>query len=58
MAESGLILVTGAGGGVGGVGGKVVALLRQHGQAVDPGPYNARIFELTGPRSQDMNGVA
>jgi uncharacterized protein YbjT (DUF2867 family) len=29
MAEPGLILVTGAGGGVGGVGGKVVALLRQ-----------------------------
>ena len=34
MAEPGLILVTGAGGGVGGVGNKVVALLRQHGQAV------------------------
>jgi uncharacterized protein YbjT (DUF2867 family) len=34
MAEPGLILVTGAGGGVGGVGGKVVALLRQRGQAV------------------------
>src|SRR5712664_846358 len=31
MAEPGLILVTGAGGGV---GGKVVALLRQRGQAV------------------------
>src|SRR4029079_458977 len=30
----GLILVTGAGGGVGGVGGKVVALLRQRGRAV------------------------
>ena len=27
MAERGLILVTGAGGGVGGVGGKVVALM-------------------------------
>ena len=34
MAEPGLILVTGAGGGVGGVGGKVVALLRQRGHAV------------------------
>jgi hypothetical protein len=34
MAEPGLILVTGAGGGVGGVGGKVVALLRQRGLAV------------------------
>ena len=34
MAEAGLILVTGAGGGVGGVGGKVAALLRQRGQAV------------------------
>jgi len=34
MAEPGLILVTGAGGGVGGVGGKVVALLRQRDQAV------------------------
>ena len=119
MAEPGLILVTGAGGGVGGVGGKVVALLRQRGRAVramahhdddradalralgadvvvgdltrpadvaaarlpfgtgrtspittddvarvvatiltDPGPYIGRVFELTGPRSQDMNGVA
>ena len=35
MAEPGLILVTGAGGGgVGGVGGKVVALLRQRARAV------------------------
>jgi uncharacterized protein YbjT (DUF2867 family) len=34
MAESGLILVTGAGGGTGGVGGKVVALLREQGRAV------------------------
>jgi uncharacterized protein YbjT (DUF2867 family) len=34
MAEPGLILVTGAGGGIGGVGGKVVALLRQRGRAV------------------------
>jgi uncharacterized protein YbjT (DUF2867 family) len=34
MAESGLILVTGAGGGVGNVGGKVVALLRERGRAV------------------------
>jgi len=34
MAEPGLILVTGAGGGVGGVGGKVVALLRQRGRPV------------------------
>jgi uncharacterized protein YbjT (DUF2867 family) len=34
MAEPGLILVTGADGGVGGVGGKVVALLRQRGRAV------------------------
>ncbi len=34
MAEPGLILVTGAGGGVGGVGGKVVALLCQRGRAV------------------------
>ena len=33
MAEPGLILVTGAGGGVGGVGGKVVALLHQRGRA-------------------------
>ena len=32
--EHGLVLVTGAGGGVGGVGTKVVALLRQRGQAV------------------------
>jgi uncharacterized protein YbjT (DUF2867 family) len=34
MAEPGLILVTGAGGGVGDVGGKVVELLRQRGCAV------------------------
>ena len=34
MTEPGLILVTGAGGGVGGVGGKVVALLRQRSRAV------------------------
>jgi uncharacterized protein YbjT (DUF2867 family) len=34
VAEPGLILVTGAGGGIGGVGGKVVAWLRQHDQAV------------------------
>jgi nucleoside-diphosphate-sugar epimerase len=34
MAEPGLILVTGAGGGIGGVGSKVVALLRQRGLAV------------------------
>src|ERR1700726_3413886 len=34
MAEPGLILVTGAGGGVGGVGGKVVALLLQPGRAL------------------------
>ena len=34
MAEPGLILVTGAGGGVGGVGSKLVALLRQRGRAV------------------------
>jgi len=34
MAESGLTLVTGAGGGVGGVGGKVVSLLRQCGRDV------------------------
>ena len=34
MAEPGLILVTGAGGGVGGVGGKIVALLRGRGRAV------------------------
>jgi uncharacterized protein YbjT (DUF2867 family) len=34
MAEPGLILVTGAGGGIGGVGGKVVALLRQRGLSV------------------------
>jgi uncharacterized protein YbjT (DUF2867 family) len=25
---------------------------------VDPGPHLGRIYELTGPRSQDMNGVA
>jgi uncharacterized protein YbjT (DUF2867 family) len=24
----------------------------------DPGPYLGRIYELTGPRSQDMHGVA
>src|SRR5438309_10719545 len=34
MAEPGLVLVTGAGGGVGGVAGKVVAFLRQRGRAV------------------------
>src|ERR1700731_853166 len=34
MAESDLILVTGAGGGIGGVGGKIVALLRERGRAV------------------------
>src|SRR6201982_2914907 len=34
MAEPGLILVTGAGGGVDGVGGKVVSCLRQRGRAV------------------------
>jgi uncharacterized protein YbjT (DUF2867 family) len=33
-AERGLILVTGAGGGIGGVGGKVVSLPRQRGQPV------------------------
>ncbi len=25
---------------------------------IDPGPYIGRVLELTGPRSQDMNGVA
>jgi uncharacterized protein YbjT (DUF2867 family) len=34
MAEPGLILVTGAGGGVGNVGGKVVALLRGRGRSI------------------------
>jgi uncharacterized protein YbjT (DUF2867 family) len=34
VTEPGLILVTGAGGGIGGVGGKVVSLLRQRGEAV------------------------
>jgi uncharacterized protein YbjT (DUF2867 family) len=34
MTEPGLILVTGAGGGIGGVGGKVVALLRDRGLSV------------------------
>ena len=34
MTEPGLVLVTGVGGGIGGVGSKVVALLRQHGQPV------------------------
>ena len=34
MTEPGLILVTGAGGGIGGVGGKVVLLLRQRHEAV------------------------
>jgi uncharacterized protein YbjT (DUF2867 family) len=34
MTEPGLILVTGAGGGTGGVGSKVVALLRDRGRAV------------------------
>jgi len=34
MAEPGLILVTCASGGIGGVGGKVVALLRQRGLSV------------------------
>jgi len=34
MAEPGLILVTGAGGGIGGVGRKVVALLRERGLKV------------------------
>ena len=34
MTEPGLILVTGAGGGVGGVGGNVVALLRERGHGV------------------------
>jgi uncharacterized protein YbjT (DUF2867 family) len=34
VADTGLILVTGAGGAIGGVGGKVVAVLRQRGQAV------------------------
>ena len=34
MAEPGLILVTGAGGGVADVGGKVVALLRERDRAV------------------------
>jgi hypothetical protein len=34
MAEPGLILVTGAGRGVGGAGGTVVAFLRQRGRAV------------------------
>jgi len=24
----------------------------------DPGPYIGRVFDLTGPRSQDMNGIA
>lgn len=34
MTEPGLVLVTGVGGGIGGVGSKVVGLLRQHGQPV------------------------
>jgi uncharacterized protein YbjT (DUF2867 family) len=34
VTEPGLILVTGAGGGIGGVGGKVVLLLRQRDEAV------------------------
>jgi hypothetical protein len=34
MAEPGLIRVTGTGGGIGSVGSKVVALLRQRGLAV------------------------
>ena len=34
MTEPGLVLVTGVGGGIGGVGSKVVALLRQQGQPV------------------------
>ena len=34
MAEPGLILVTGAGGGIGGVGRQIVALLRQRGLEV------------------------
>jgi len=34
MTEPGLILVTGAGGGTGGVGSKVVALLHEQGRAV------------------------
>jgi uncharacterized protein YbjT (DUF2867 family) len=34
MAEPGLLLVTGAGGGIGGVAGRVVSLVRQRGQAV------------------------
>jgi uncharacterized protein YbjT (DUF2867 family) len=40
VAEPGLILVTGAGGGIGGVGGKVVSLLRQRGQAVRAMAHN------------------
>ncbi len=34
MAEPGLILVSGAGGGIGGVGSKIVAMLRERGRSV------------------------
>ena len=51
MAEPGLILVTGAGGGVGGVGGKVVALLRQRGLAVRAMAHHADAAPMPCARS-------
>ena len=50
MAEPGLILVTGAGGGVGGVGGKKLALLRQRGRAVRAMAHTTTTAPPCGPR--------
>jgi uncharacterized protein YbjT (DUF2867 family) len=60
------ILVTGAGGGVGGVGRMVVEQLRAHGVPVralvhhddDPSPPTGRVYELTGAESRDMTAIA
>jgi nucleoside-diphosphate-sugar epimerase len=55
MAEPGLILVTGAGGGVGGVGGKVVALLRQRGRAVRAMAHHDAGFRINRSRGQSFS---
>lgn len=65
MSDQNPILVTGAAGNVGAVGRTVVERLRQHKLPVviaavleNPSPYIGEIYELTGPRSQDMASMA
>jgi NAD(P)H dehydrogenase (quinone) len=54
MPDNAPILVTGAAGQLGGVGRTVTGLL----VLADPGSHLGRIYELTGPWSQDMHEVA